>query len=288
MRFLTCLSFCCFFWSISSTHAQESILEGSKLDLPLEQQLYMDGYSACYTHKNRWNEATAFYSFDKRNSEKTRDLFGSLGLRTDRLQLDHHHLHPSSYQNLLASIGSEKQYAQWLWQWNLEGLFQAPTFNPITSTRYSFELFGSHQFTNHLSAQFGAGVRFGMLPVGFPIIGVLYLKNRWRLELLFPNMAAASYQVNATNNLGLYIQNKTRVFRAHRAYGHDDALINFQTVFAELRWKHFFSQKVSLWLSLGWNLFTRVKVGDRFYHHERQIFQSSRGLVGTLGLQTKL
>ena len=251
----------------------------------LEQQVSVEGHGAQYDKKHSWQEETVLYNFKKKNRAGDSALVSSIGVRRDTLDL-HHHLHPSNYNSVLALVGAEKSYDKWLWLSTFEGLFQNPTFNPINSTRYTFEVVGSYQFTERLSGQFGAGTRFGLhTPRGYPILGLLYFVDRWKFEVLLPDSASASYQWNKKNNIGLYLLHKPRVFRADHAYGHEKAIIDFQSILAETRWTHSFSKSMTLWVGLGWNLYTRIKAGNRTYDHEKTVFHSSRGIAANLGIK---
>ena len=263
------LSLLCF-----SLHAQSS-----------DQIASIEGTALQFSKKNSWQEIDALYNFQKKNSHAPSALLGAVGFRSDTYNFKHH-VSPSTINSLIAMTGYEWIYSDWIWQWTLEGAFQVPKMSLTKQGRYTFETYGSYQFTNTVSAQFGAGVRCGLsVPTSYPIIGVMYLSDPWDLELLFPNLAAAKYQIDKQNNLGLYLIHKVRVNRANRAFGHDDAILYLQTVFAEMRWKHDFSHKLSLWVSLGWNVYSRLQAGNHVFDHERQIFHSNRGALATLGIK---
>lgn len=256
--------------------------------IAVEQQLSLEAHGIEFDRKNTWRETTLLYNVVKRNHDSDSALLGSFGARHDMLKL-HNHMHPSGYNALLAQVGTEKRYDRWLWLSTFEGSFQAPTFSPLNSTRYTFETVASYQFTNRLSAQFGAGVKFGLhVPCGYPILGLLYLADRWKFTLLIPNLASACYQLNERNTIGLSFLHKPRVFRTEHAFGYERAIVNFQTVFAEARWTHAFSKKTSFWVALGWNLYTRIQAGNKVYDHAQTVFHSSRGLAATLGIKRDL
>ena len=254
----------------------------------VEQQLSLESHGIAFDRKNVWSEATLLYNAVKRNHNSDSAWLASLGARHDLLKLQPR-LHPSSYTALLAQVGAETRSDRWLWLSTFEGSFQAPTFSPMNATRYTFETVASYQWTDRLSAQFGAGVRFGLhVPCGYPILGIVYLADRWKFTFLIPNLASATYQMNERNMLGLSFLHKPRVFRTSHTLGHEKAIVNFQTVFAEARWTHSFSKKVSLWIAVGWNLYTRIRAGDQRYNHAKTVFHSSRGLAATLGIKKDL
>lgn len=268
------------------------LLCGLTLTAPLTAQdspLSLDVYNAQLPKHSYWKESTLQYETKKENKDGDKAIIGGVGVRSTQLSAKGRN-HPSWYPALVGLIGGEKKYNQWDWKATLEGEFQGPSFDPIRTTRYTAEVIGSRKYNEQLSAQAGAGIKFGIRSTtAYPIVGCTYIVDKWTFKLLYPMIALTSYKISEKNTVGAFIANTlTRTYRAKKACGRKDAICNFDAQFAGFLWQHYFTQKTFLTATLGWNIHADMSVGNRLNNHRKKVVDSAGGLLASLSIKTNL
>lgn len=255
-----------------------------------EQKMIFDAYASELPKDTSWKEAYLYYDAKKTLKDPSSSILGSLGVRYTELNIDHHRNRPTQFPALLATVGSEKQFDAWNWKATFEGAFQAPSFDPLRSTRYTAEGIGTYTWSDRMTTKIGAGIQFGIRSTNaYPIIGIFYKTLCWNFDLYYPYIMSATYQLTEKDSIGPYIANTlTRTYRTKEVYGREKGIINMKAQFAGLLWKHRFSEKTALVASTAWNIHTRASAGDRLNNHLKTITNSSGGLLLYLSIKHDL
>jgi len=159
-----------------------------------------------------------------------------------------------------AVLGIDSRYTgmeHWSWIGNFVIQPDLTHFDLSRRTRYIASIIGARSFSPSITGHIGGYTEFGMKTGIFkPIIGLDYVSDLWKIQLIYPIKAGLSYL-----GLGNHIFSlMARPFRAavctHKGLNHKPSIVRYRGTGAELRWDYI----ANTWN--GWVLFGRTIDGN--------------------------